>query len=158
MMAKTALTMLALLLSAFLATGPAAAQMGFEDSAGLYRAVDADTGRESLARLDFGLLSPGATYVLLTLYSDPTCPDAAGSFTVFAGFTARGGLGNTVAQLKEARRPIAMLRRPALLLQNPGASLKPEVGCSVELSLRPRTYSCNNLEGNSRGGQLIPVR
>jgi hypothetical protein len=157
-MSKTALSLFPLLLSAFLLTSPAAAQTGFEPSVGLYRAVDDETGREALARLELGQLASRATYVLLTLYSEPMSPNAAGSFTVFAGFTTRGGLGNILAQLKEARRPLAMLRRPALLLQNPGASLKPEVGCFVELSLRPQTYSCYDLSGNSWSGRLIRLR
>lgn len=157
-MFKTALALLPLLVSAFLPARPAAAQTGFEPSAGLYRAVDDETGREALARLEFGQLAPRVTYVLLTLLSEPTSPDTAGSFTVFAGFTVRGGLGNIVAQLKEARRPLAMLRRPTLLLQDPRASLKPDIGCSLELSLRPQTYQCSDLAGKAWSGRLIRLR
>jgi hypothetical protein len=157
-MSKTALVLFPLLLAAFLLPRPAAAQTGFEPSVGLYRAVDDETGREALARLELGQLAPRVTYVLLTLYSEPTSSEAAGSFTVFAGFTTRGGLGNTVAQLKEARRPLAMLRRPSLLLQNPGASLKSETGCNLELSLRPQTYQCFDVAGNAWSGRLIRLR
>jgi hypothetical protein len=122
-----------------------------------FRLVDDETGAESVARLDFGRLAGGQTYVLVTQLLPPEAPGEAGTYKVFAGFVERGGLGNAYARVYEAKDSFQMLKRPGVLLRDP-ASLKPGFFCQIELSLQSFPFTCWNDGGSTQAGRILPLR
>lgn len=122
-----------------------------------YRLVDDATGAESVARLDFGRLAGGQTYVLVTQLLPPEAPGEPGTYKVFAGVAERGGLGVPYARVYEAKDSFQMLKRPGVLLRDRAASLKPGFFCQVELVGAGFPFTCSNDGGTTQSGRILPL-
>jgi hypothetical protein len=124
---------------------------------GLYTLVDAETGTESLIRLEHRPV-PDPTYgsMIATLF------ESDGRFRVFAGpvLPSGGPFRIPILVLNEAKRPYRFLRNPKLLPGDRERHLRLDVECQIQLLVGDTLdYTCFNQNDESySSGRLVRIR